>query len=34
MMNDTKYIKLYEQELGYIPNEEYLEIANDILAFS
>ena len=33
MMNDTKYIKLYEQELGYIPNEEYLEIANDILAF-
>lgn len=33
MMNDIKYIKLYEQELGFIPDEEYLEIANDILAF-
>lgn len=33
MMNDVKYIKLYEQELGYIPDEKYLEIANDILAF-
>ncbi|MCH5166449.1 MAG: DNA primase [Erysipelotrichales bacterium] len=33
MMNDTKYIKLYEQELGYIPDDNYGEIANDILAF-
>lgn len=33
MMNDIKYIKLYEQELGYIPNEKYEEIANDTLAF-
>lgn len=33
MMNDIKYIKLYEQELSFIPDEEYLEIANDILAF-
>lgn len=33
MMNDTKYIQLYQQELGYLPDEKYLEIANDILAF-
>lgn len=33
MMNDSKYIQLYEQELGFLPNEKYLEIANDILAF-
>lgn len=33
MMNDTKYIRLYEQELSYIPDEKYAEIANDILAF-
>ena len=33
MLDDVKYIKLYEQELSYIPNEKYLEIANDILAF-
>lgn len=33
MMNDIKYIKLYEQELSYVPDEKYLEIANDILAF-
>ena len=33
MMNDEKYIKLYEQELSYIPNEKYMEISNDILAF-
>lgn len=33
MMNDTKYIRLYEQELGYIPEDNYNEIANDILAF-
>ncbi len=33
MMNDSKYIKLYEQELGYLPDEKFLNIANDILAF-
>lgn len=33
MMNDIKYIKLYEQELSYLPDEIYAEIANDILAF-
>ena len=33
MMNDIKYIKLYEQELNYLPDEKYVEIANDILAF-
>lgn len=33
MMNDIKYIKLYEQELGFVPDEKYSEIANDILAF-
>lgn len=33
MLNDIKYIKLYEQELSYLPNELYNEIANDILAF-
>ncbi len=33
MMNDTKYIRLYEQELGFIPDEKYLDIANDLLAF-
>lgn len=33
MMNDIKYIRLYEQELSYIPDEKYNEIANDILAF-
>lgn len=33
MINDIKYIKLYKQELGYIPIEKYEEIANDILAF-
>ncbi len=33
MLNDIKYIKLYEQELSYLPDELYNEIANDILAF-
>lgn len=33
MMNDIKYIKLYEQELSYIPDELYAAIGNDILAF-
>lgn len=33
MLDDIKYIKLYEQELSYIPDQKYLEIANDILAF-
>lgn len=33
MLDDVKYIKLYEQELSYIPNEKYLNIANEILAF-
>lgn len=33
MLDDIKYIKLYEQELSFIPNQKYLEIANDILAF-
>ena len=33
MMNDTKYIRLYEQELAYLPNDEYNTLANDLLAF-
>lgn len=33
MMNDVKYIKLYQQELGYIPNDVYNDIANDLVAF-
>lgn len=33
MLNDIKYIKLYEQELSYLPIDLYNEIANDILAF-
>ena len=33
MMNDVKYIKLYEQELSYLPNEEYNTLAQDLLAF-
>ncbi len=33
MMNDTKYIELYEQELSYVPIEKYEKIANDLLAF-
>ena len=33
MMNDSKYIELYNQELSYLPEEKYEIIANDILAF-
>ena len=33
MMNETKYIELYNKELSYIPDELFLDIANDILAF-
>jgi len=33
MMNDEKYTKLYEQELSYLPDDKYMQIANDILAF-
>jgi DNA primase len=33
MINDIKYIKLYQQELSYIPDKKYDDIANDILAF-
>lgn len=33
MMNGEKYIKLYEQELSYLPDEKYVAIAEDILAF-
>lgn len=33
MMNDIKYIKLYEQELSFVPNEKYMALASDLLAF-
>ncbi len=33
MICDTKYIKLYEQELSYLPSDKYYAIASDILAF-
>lgn len=33
MMKDIKYIRKYEKELGYIPDQEYDQIANDILAY-
>ena len=33
MMSDTKYIKLYEKRLGYIPDKTYRLIANDVLAY-
>lgn len=33
MMNDVKYIKLFEQELACLPNEEYNTLAIDLLAF-
>ena len=33
MICDTKYIKLYEQELSYLPSDKYYTIASDILAF-
>ncbi len=34
LLNDIKYIKLYNQELGYLPDKKYDEIAQDIIAFS
>ncbi len=33
MMKDVKYIIKYENNLGYIPDDEYGQIANDILAY-
>ena len=33
MVCDTKYIRLYQQELSYLPISKYAEIASDILAF-
>ena len=33
MMSDSKYIRLYEKRLGYIPDKTYRLIANDILAY-
>lgn len=33
MMNDTKYIEFYEQEISFVPMERYEKIANELLAF-
>jgi DNA primase len=33
MMSDENYVKLYEQELSYMPDDKYMKIADDILAF-
>ena len=33
MMSDVKYLRLYERQISYIPNEEYNQLANDILAY-
>ena len=33
MLTDIKYIREYEHVLGYIPDKEYGQIANDILAY-
>lgn len=33
MMNDSKFIRKYRMDLNYIPDDKYLLIANDILAF-
>lgn len=33
MMNDSKYIKVFNNELNYFPNKLYRDIANDIIAF-
>lgn len=33
MINDVKYIKLFEQELGSIPDDNYQSVIEDILAF-
>ena len=32
MMKDIKYLKIYDRNLGYIPDKKYNQIANDILA--
>lgn len=34
MMDNPKYIRLYQLDLNYFPDKEYKQIANDILAFS
>lgn len=34
MMSDSKYIKLFHNELNYFPNKTYRDIANDIIAFN
>jgi DNA primase len=33
LLNDIKYIQLYNQELGYLPDKKYDEIAQEIVAF-
>ena len=33
LLNDDKYIQLYNQELGYLPEKKFDEIAQDIVAF-
>lgn len=33
MMKDIKYLKIYDRNLGYIPDKKYNQIANDILAY-
>ncbi|MBQ7239997.1 MAG: DNA primase [Bacilli bacterium] len=33
MISDTKYIRLYQQELSYLPIDKYAEIASSVLAF-
>lgn len=32
MMKDIKYLKIYDRNLGYIPDKKYNQIANDVLA--
>lgn len=34
MMNDIKYIKLYQNEIGYFENKTYRDIANEIVYYS
>ncbi len=33
MISDTKYIRLYQQELSFLPVEKYADIASSVLAF-
>ena len=33
MMNDVKYIKVFEKELSYLSDEKYQEVCDEILAF-